>query len=268
MKINELQWLTDELREKKLAMPKTLVYSPFHTSVTEVFNFLMTQLKLDAYINKQKLFSKRMVGVYYAGIGDNTKEYIQKQFVKGDSSIRVLVCTVAYGMGVNIPDIHNVIHWGCSTNALSYWQEVGRAGRDGSKVNALMYVVPDLFHAKVQDADFVKKVKDFGGLESKDRASKGKNKAVQTEAACSCFEDSTPNDDSEETVETKCFRRFILEQLVLAGMKGLDVLGSKDCTGTMSDCPLHWCCSFCRERCECMIWSKCRVEWMSPMLWY
>ena len=253
MKTKELQWLADGLREKKMSMPKTIVYSPFHTSVTDVFNFLMTELKLDAYVDGEKLFSKRMVGMYYAGSGEKTKEYTQTQFVKSDSVIRVLVCTVAYGMGVNIPDIHNVIHWGCSTNALSYWQEVGRAGRDGSRVEAVMYVVPDLFHAKVQDTAFVAKVKEFGGLSTKERTTKGKTKAVQTEAACSCFTDSTVVVRADEEVETKCFRRFILEQLVLAGMKGLDALNDKDCTGMTSDCPLHWCCSFCRERCTCMV---------------
>ena len=47
-----------------------------------------------------------------------------------ESPLRIVVCTVAFGMGVNLPDIRQVIHFGSPANIESYIQETGRAGRD------------------------------------------------------------------------------------------------------------------------------------------
>ncbi len=50
-----------------------------------------------------------------------------------------MICTVAFGMGIDIPDIRYVFHWGPSTSLLAYWQEVGRAGRDGQPAEAILF---------------------------------------------------------------------------------------------------------------------------------
>jgi superfamily II DNA helicase RecQ len=64
---------------------------------------------------------------------------IIQNFVKEESTIRFIICTVAFGLGVNIPDIRFVVHWGACDSALQYWQEAGRAGRDGNEGKAYMY---------------------------------------------------------------------------------------------------------------------------------
>ena len=60
-------------------------------------------------------------------------------FDKKESTIRLIICTVAFGLGVNIPDVRFVVHLGACDSPLQYWQEVGRAGRDGNKAKAYMY---------------------------------------------------------------------------------------------------------------------------------
>ncbi len=50
---------------------------------------------------------------------------------KGDGHIRVLICTVAFGMGVNCKSVRRVVHFGPSKSVELYVQESGRAGRDG-----------------------------------------------------------------------------------------------------------------------------------------
>ena len=60
-----------------------------------------------------------------------TKERILTEFTKTASKIRVVIATVAFGMGVNIDDIRLILHWGSAKDTLSYWQEVGRSARDG-----------------------------------------------------------------------------------------------------------------------------------------
>ena len=70
---------------------------------------------------------------------ERSKERILKNFKPKDGVLKILVCTVAFGMGVSILDIDLVIHWGAPKNIICYWQEVGRAGRSGQPAVALMY---------------------------------------------------------------------------------------------------------------------------------
>lgn len=63
-------------------------------------------------------------------------------FPTKDWHIRCLVATAALGMGVDVPDVELIIHWGSSISVLDYWQEVGRAGRDGRAAEAHMFATP------------------------------------------------------------------------------------------------------------------------------
>jgi superfamily II DNA helicase RecQ len=85
------------------------------------------------------LYENRFVSIYHAGLSSNDQKNILQHFVISDSVIRFVICTVAFGLGVNISDVRIVMHWGVSEYVLQYWQEVGRAGRDGQKATAYMY---------------------------------------------------------------------------------------------------------------------------------
>ena len=71
------------------------------------------------------------------------QQTIIENFVKEESTIRLTICTVVFGLGVNIPDVRFVVHQGECDSALQYWQEVGRAGRNGNKAKAYMDTVSD-----------------------------------------------------------------------------------------------------------------------------
>mgnify|MGYP003890846633 CR=1 FL=1 len=81
----------------------------------------------------------RRIEMYHGSTDDDSKQRILNNFKPNDAILKVLVCTVAFGMGVSIPDIDAVIHWGAPKNILCYWQEVGRAGRSNQHAIALMY---------------------------------------------------------------------------------------------------------------------------------
>ncbi|NXV83233.1 WRN helicase, partial [Atlantisia rogersi] len=68
-------------------------------------------------------------GAYHAGLGIEQRRRVHHQFMRDE--IQCVVATVAFGMGINKADIRLVIHYGAPKEMESYYQEIGRAGRDG-----------------------------------------------------------------------------------------------------------------------------------------
>ncbi|XP_028417517.1 uncharacterized protein LOC114541921 [Dendronephthya gigantea] len=83
--------------------------------------------------------SNRLFAQFHAPQTDQMKEEILKQLCSKRSIIRVVFATVAIGMGVDIPNIRQVIHVGPPYSVKAYFQETGRAGRDGKPSTASLY---------------------------------------------------------------------------------------------------------------------------------
>lgn len=78
---------------------------------------------------------------YHAGMSDGDREAVQTQFMADD--LNVIVATTAFGMGIDKPNVRFVYHHDIPGSIDAYYQEIGRAGRDGEAASAKLFYHPD-----------------------------------------------------------------------------------------------------------------------------
>lgn len=165
--------------------------------------------------------------MFHKDTDNDTKTHIMTSFPGHDSVVRVLICTIAFGMGVSIPDIKHVTLWGIPKTVLSLWQMVGRCARSGDQGDASIYVTgTSLGHKPKPAQDVLDLVKEVSSNKS-------------------------------------CVRVAILSNFKLCAndIDGIKVLEERDSCSLPANCQncacdMCSCCNLCEQKCKCHIENR------------
>ena len=210
--LENLSWLCDELITHGSQCSKTIIYCRTIKDINDLFVMFLDQLNENIYANGDPTsVNNRHIEMFSAALSEKHKSRILERFTK-DSNLRVVIATIAFGMGIDIPDIRNIVLWGAPESVCHFWQQIGRCGRDGKSSKAIYYrkSVPSL----------MKSSKELKAIFQHD--------------------------------STQCIRKKLLEYLWLPEMGALSspqaecLSRCKDCR-----CFMCKCCAVCQKGCAC-----------------
>eukprot|EP00112_Aurelia_sp_Birch-Aquarium-sp1_P019504 Seg483.13 transcript_id=Seg483.13/GoldUCD/mRNA.D3Y31 product="ATP-dependent DNA helicase Q-like 1" protein_id=Seg483.13/GoldUCD/D3Y31 len=125
--------IIEELRQEKGKTSRTVLFCQTRKHCAILYRVFSMELGNAIYANEDFSPESRYVDMFHAGTPDSVKSHIIQEMGNANSHLRVLICTIAFGMGVDCKGLHRSIHFGPSKSIEAVLQETGRLGRDGKE---------------------------------------------------------------------------------------------------------------------------------------
>ena len=133
--------VVEELLKNRNESEKTIIFGQTYNDFNHLYLYFKDRLgkEMTDPIGFPDVARFRIVDMFTACNTSSIKMSILKNFCSNTSRLRIVIATVAFGLGIDCPNVHRIIHWGLPSDAESYIQETGRAGRDGHVANAILF---------------------------------------------------------------------------------------------------------------------------------
>ena len=134
------------LKELRLSYPKTIIFCRSYGDCGDMYRTV--EVMMGPHFTEPNgyptgLHRFRLVDMYTRASTKEMKQKVLDSFVSVSSTLRVVIATTAFSMGIDCPNIREVTHFGTPSSVEEYVQETGRAGRDGQTAKAtLLYGKP------------------------------------------------------------------------------------------------------------------------------
>ena len=132
--------LADQLRDNPVLIGCAVIFCQRLEDCPKIYRFFRSALgeKFTYPPGSPDICENRIVDMFHSCTEACIKDKIIKLFSSESSPLRVVAATSAFGMGIDVPNIRTVIHFGCCEDVETYIQAVGRAGRDGRPSKAII----------------------------------------------------------------------------------------------------------------------------------
>ncbi|XP_066920183.1 recQ-like DNA helicase blm-1 [Clytia hemisphaerica] len=135
--------IIEELRQKKYKAPRGIIFCRLTDHVTAIFGAFKRALKSDF-----PDYTVRPFAMFHCYTQEEIQKFIIQSFSDPEGSVRVLIATIAFGMGVDCKDLNIALHYGPPSATEDYFQETGRAGRNGKPSYACIINYPKCLGSK------------------------------------------------------------------------------------------------------------------------
>ena len=136
--VDNFQCILSKLKTKGKHSMRTIIYCQTILQCSLLYNLFTKVLGSDMYLSNHEKPDERLIEMMHSQTVSNVKDHILLQFSQANGHLRVLIATIAFGMGINSLGVRRVIHFGPSKTIEAYVQESGRCGRGGQKSYAIL----------------------------------------------------------------------------------------------------------------------------------